>query len=76
MEVNFCQELLISDSNAWSIGMTKAEKLLRLKGLREGCDSNDLWKSFFGGRRKVIEEKRESPGAEPAPGGTQRRFTD
>jgi hypothetical protein len=46
MEVTFCQELLTSDSNARSIGMTKAEKLQRLKGLRERCDSNDLWKSF------------------------------
>jgi hypothetical protein len=50
MEVTSCQELLVSDSNAWSIGMTKAEKLQSLKGLREGCDSNDLWKSFFDGR--------------------------
>ncbi len=47
MGVNFCQELLVSDSNGRSIGMTKAEKLQKLKGLREGCDSNDLWKTFF-----------------------------
>jgi hypothetical protein len=44
-EVNFCQELLISDSNARSIGMTKAERLQGRKGLRERCGSNDLWKS-------------------------------
>ena len=36
-EVTLCQELLTSDSNARSIGMTKAEKLQRLKGLREGA---------------------------------------
>jgi hypothetical protein len=48
-EVTWRQELLNSDSNARSIGMTKAEKLQRLKGLREGCDSNDVWKSFLMG---------------------------
>jgi len=37
--------------------MTKAEKLQVLKGLRDWCDSNDLWKSIFEGRRKVIKEK-------------------
>ena len=49
MAVTPCQELLISDSNARSIGMTKAGELQRLKGLREGCDSNDLWKTSLMG---------------------------
>ena len=56
MEVTFCQELLISDSNARSIGMTKAGKLQRLKGLREGCDSNDLWKSFLQGQKGDVKD--------------------
>ena len=49
MEVTSRLGLLTSDSNARAIRMTKAEKLQRLKGLREGCDSNDLWKTFLTG---------------------------
>ncbi len=56
MEVTLCQELLVSDSNARSMGMTKAGKLQRLKGLREGCDSNDLWKTFLQEEKGDLED--------------------
>jgi hypothetical protein len=29
-----------------------------MKGLREGCDSNDLWKTFFDQRCKSIRESQ------------------
>ncbi len=69
-EVTCGQGLLTSDSNARSIGMTKAEKLQNLKGLREGCDSNDLWKSFL---NQILQRGRISEdyhtGREVRPGG-------
>jgi hypothetical protein len=40
-----CQELLVSDSNECGSGDTVGLKLVEGKGLQEGCDSKDLWKS-------------------------------
>ena len=40
-----CQELLVSDSNRCVSGDTVGLKLGDSKGLREGCDSKELWKT-------------------------------
>jgi hypothetical protein len=58
MEGTACQELLVSDSNECGSGDTVGRKLGYGKGLREGWDSNELWKSVWWAaeddQRKVI----------------------
>jgi len=45
MDVNICQELLVSDSNGCGKGDTVGFKLAEGKGLGEWWDSKELWKS-------------------------------
>jgi hypothetical protein len=69
MEGASYQELLVSDSNGCGSGDTVGLKLGDGKGLREGWDSKELWKSV-GWRPKIVEEKSKahlSRGAKDGP---------